>query len=368
TLEAGFDLRRDEGEDREAYGAVKGVLRNWRFAGGAALVGGAYLEATEDVGRWLLTANVRADIWADLEGHEDQGPLGGAASLAQSYANRGGVTPTARLGARYTVSDALWLRAALYSGFRPPTLNELYRPYRVGNLVTLANPALVPERLNGAEIGAGGAWRAVSWNATGFYNRLIDPVTNVTLAQGPLSDPVGGFIPAGGELLQRENVGAVDAFGVEADARLDLGGPLDARASLSWTHARVDGGLQAPQLDGLRPAETPALAATVALDAALTRMLGLTLDGRYEGQRFVDDQNRLDLAPSFDLDARLTWRLNRRLSLYLYADNLLNLAIQQNQTSAGLLNYGPPRSFGLGLRLDMGPSRAEGGRQALPKG
>ncbi|MDE2355551.1 MAG: TonB-dependent receptor plug domain-containing protein, partial [Alphaproteobacteria bacterium] len=111
TLEAGFDLRRDEGEDREAYGAVKGVLRNWRFAGGAALVGGAYLEGTQDVGRWLLTANVRADIWADLEGHEDQGLLGGAASLAQSYANRGGVTPTARLGARYTVSDALWLRA-----------------------------------------------------------------------------------------------------------------------------------------------------------------------------------------------------------------------------------------------------------------
>ncbi len=351
TLEAGLDIRRDEGEDREDYGAVGGGFRDWRLAGGASMVGGTYLEGTDRLGGWLFTANLRADAWRDSSGHESQGPLDGAASLSQAYANRGGVLPSARFGLKYAVNQFLSLRLAAYSGFRPPTLNELYRPFRVGNFVTLANPGLSPERLDGAEAGAGGAWRALSWSATSFYNRLVDPVSNVTLAKGPLTDSVGGFIPAGGALMQRENLGVVIAYGIEADARWDLGRTLDARASVSWTHARVSGAGQAPQLDGLRPAETPAAAATVSIDAALSPRLGLTLDGRYEGQQFVDDLNQLNLAPSFDLDARLNWRAGRRLTLYVFADNLLNLPIQQNQTSASLLSYGPPRTFGLGLTL-----------------
>ena len=39
------------------------------------------------------------------------------------------------------------------SGFRAPTLNELYRQFRVGALLTLANEALGPERLIGGELG-----------------------------------------------------------------------------------------------------------------------------------------------------------------------------------------------------------------------
>ena len=40
------------------------------------------------------------------------------------------------------LSDAMELRAAGYTGFRVPTLNELYRPFRVGADATAANGAL----------------------------------------------------------------------------------------------------------------------------------------------------------------------------------------------------------------------------------
>ncbi|MGH9582904.1 MAG: TonB-dependent receptor plug domain-containing protein, partial [Bryobacteraceae bacterium] len=45
----------------------------------------------------------------------------------------------------------LRLRASGYRSFRAPTLNELYRPFRVGNVLTEANAALVPEGLTGVE-------------------------------------------------------------------------------------------------------------------------------------------------------------------------------------------------------------------------
>jgi len=355
TLEAGVDARLDGGEDRENLTPVAGALTQNRRAGGEAFVGGAYLEATRQIDRLLLIANARADAWETFLGHDVQGPIDGATALNLREPARGGVTPSGRLAARWELSDKTWLRGALYSGFRPPTLNELYRPYRVGNVVTLNNAALMPETLYGAEAGLGGERRGFSWSAAGFYNRLVDPVTNVTLHNGPYQDAIAGYIPAGGSVLERENVGAVNAYGLEADARWALSGALGARAAVSWTRARVNGGLSAPQLTGLRPAETPAVVATVGLDARLLRRVTLRLDARYEGQRFVDDRNTLPLASSVVANGRLDWSMSRKLTLYLAADNLLNAAVQQNNVSGGPLSYGPPRVISVGFTLSGGP-------------
>src|ERR1700750_844376 len=99
-----------------------------------------------------------------------------------------------RLGGRYPLSPELWVRGATYAGFRPPTLNELHRPFRVGNDITEANPTLKPETLQGIEGGFGGDG-PVRWDATVFWNRLKDPITNVTIGIGPGTFPLAGFIP-----------------------------------------------------------------------------------------------------------------------------------------------------------------------------
>jgi len=356
TLETGLDARFDGGEDREDLSPIDGVLTQNRRAGGETFVGGAYLDVTRQIGRLLLTADGRADTWETFFGHDIQGPIGGASILDLHTPDRGGITPTGRLGAKWDVNHTTWLRAALYSGFRPPTLNELFRPYRVGNVVTLNNTALSPETLYGAEAGLGGEGGAFRWSATGFYNRLVDPVTNVTLHDGPYQDPLAGYVPAGGSVLERENVGAVNAYGLEGEARWSLSQAVDARGAVSLTHARVDGGSAAAQLTGLRPAETPAVVATAGLDARPFPCLTLTLDARYEGQRFVDDRNTLPLAPSTVADARLDWTVTRMVTLYVAAANLFNAAVQQNNVAGGPLSYGPPRAVTLGIRIAGGSS------------
>ena len=59
----------------------------------------------------------------------------------------------------FHATKALELRAAVYTGLRLPTLNELYRPFVVFPVTTNANAALKPERLLGYEAG-------LDWQAT----------------------------------------------------------------------------------------------------------------------------------------------------------------------------------------------------------
>ena len=60
------------------------------------------------------------------------------------FATRSDTLPSFRAAAAWSPGDILTLRASAYTGFRLPTLNELYRPFTVFPVVTRANAALKP--------------------------------------------------------------------------------------------------------------------------------------------------------------------------------------------------------------------------------
>jgi outer membrane receptor protein involved in Fe transport len=258
-----------------------------------------------------------------------------------------------RFGSRLDLSEGLALRAAAYTGFRPPTLNELHRPFRVGNDVTEANPALRPETLSGADIGLEGDAGAWTWSAGAFFNRLSDPVTNVTLGTGPGVFPVAGFIPAGGTLRQRRNAGGIDAWGLEAEARGTVG-PVDLRAAAAWTDAEVDGGAAAPQLTRLRPAQTARFTATAGATWRPVEPAVLSLSLRHEGERFDDDLNTRRLKAALALDARAAWSLTPEIEVYLAVDNLSDAKVQTALAGDGAVSLSAPRTVRLGLTLRTG--------------
>lgn len=350
TWELGGDVRAAEGETQELFRNLGAGFTRGRVAGGRTLVGGAYGEATHVGERLLLTGGVRVDGWSATEARRIERDLnGGAVVLNSSAPDASGVTPTARLGGRLEVSETVHLRAAAYAGFRPPTLNELHRPFRVGNDITEANPTLEPERLYGVEAGIGGG-QAVVWAASLFFNRLEDPITNVTIGQGPRTFPIAGFIPAGGVLRQRQNAGAIEALGLEVSASGNLG-PLQIRAAAVATRAEVDGGTVLPQLTGLRPAQTPEIAASLSLDWRATEALRMSVEVRHEGPRFEDDLNTRALAAATTVDLRAAWRIAPDAELYIAADNLLDAEIETAQAGDGLLTLGAPQTLRIGYSL-----------------
>ena len=347
--EAGADARFAPGVEHERFRFLAGQFTRNREAGGRTRVAGLYLNADWDAAPWLVTGGVRVDAWRSSGAIRRESDLAtGAITLDQRPKGASGVTPTARAGVRYSLTPDLWLRGAAYAGFRPPTLNELHRPFRVGNDVTEANPALKPEKLQGVEGGIGGQGWA-RWDATAFYNRLVDPITNVTLGAGPATFPTAGFIPAGGTLRQRQNAGLIKAWGLEGEADGAVTAALGWRAAFAYTHARVDGGASAPQLNGKRPAQAPAFTATGGLDWRAASRLTLSGALRYESLRYDDDLNSRKLKPGLQLDARAAWRLAPAADLYLALENLGDARIATAQTADFATSYAAPRTLRIGF-------------------
>ncbi|MFI4934291.1 MAG: TonB-dependent receptor [Caulobacterales bacterium] len=341
-LEVGVDVRATSGDEHElfSYSVPLRAFTRDRDAGGRTLVAGAYLEADRTLGAWLIAGGVRADYWGSSGAHRiERSTATGAITLNQPSPDRSGVLPTARIGVKRPVGDGFYVRAAAYAGFRPATLNELYRPFRVGNNTTNANPLLRPERLEGVEIGVGGEGRGGDWSLTAFGNRLDDAIANVTI--GP---------QAGGILSQRQNAGRIDAAGLEGQAEQRLG---DVTLSFAgdWTWSRVDGGTQAPQLTGLRPAQAPRLTLTAAADWRPIAQLTLRAQARYESARFDDDLNTHVLAAATTVNLEARYRLTPMAEIYLAADNVFDVRVQTAQAADGTFSYDAPTLVRVGLSL-----------------
>lgn len=353
TWELGGDARMTEGQTHERFRYMAGVFTRQRAAGGRTLVGGVYADTAWNRPDFSLVAGARLDGWRSYDGvRRERDTATGALTVDASPANAAGATPTGRIGLRWRLAGETWARAAAYAGFRPPTLNELHRPFRVGNDITEANAALKPETLYGVETGLSGAG-AVTWNLGVFYNQIRDPITNVTIGVGPGTFPIAGFIPAGGVLRQRQNAGQINAYGLEADVVADLSPAWTVRAALSATHARIDGGVAAAQLTDKRPAQAPALTVTAGARWRPLERLRFDADLRYESKRFEDDLNQRALKAGTSLDLRAGWKLSPSTEVYLAADNALDANLAVGQTADGVTSYSAPRTIYVGFALRL---------------
>ena len=332
--EVGGDARFTQGESKEHFLLSAGHFTQRRVSGGKTAVGGLYAEVATRFDDWLLTAGIRGDQWASTGGHLIQRALAtGIVSVNQHRPSKSGIVPTARLGVRRELEQGLYVRSAAYAGFRAPTLNELFRPFRLGNNITEANPDLSPEKIYGVEIGVGQNVDAFGWDVTGFYNQLHGAITNVTVGHGPLVVPGLGMVPAGGLLIQRQNAGNIDAVGIETEAHWQATDWLSFRAAFDYVDAEVRGGTAAPQLTGRRPAQAPRFTLTGGFRAMPLEDLTITADVRHESTRFGDDQNTLDLGSATTVDARISYRVWQGLSAYIAGDNLFNEPIATTESA-----------------------------------
>jgi outer membrane receptor protein involved in Fe transport len=350
--EVGGDARFSEGETREQFRFMVGQFTRDRFAGGETSIAGAYFEGAWTDGPWLIAGGLRLDHWKNAQGRRlERDRLTSLPTLDETYPDRSGEVASARLAVRRDLTADLAVRAAAYSGFRPATLNELHRPFRVGNDLTEANAALEPEMLQGVEAGLSWDRDRTRFGATVFLNRIEAAIVNVTIGAGPgiiSALPRAGFIPAGGVLRQRQNAGVIEAVGLEftAEHRFD---DVTFVGAVSATDAEVDGGSAAPQLTGLRPAQAPVLSATAGVDWRPTDGLTLGVRGRYESRRFDDDLNSRVLDAALTVDARADWRIREGVALYAAVDNLFDKDIEVSKTADGVSGFGPPRAVRVGV-------------------
>ncbi len=346
-LRLGGDWRRVSGETNELFTYIAGKPTRGREAGGVSDTVGAFAEASANFGRLTLTGGGRIDRWSIRKGRLIERTLATGALLRSEIApDRQGWEGTGRAGLALA-AGAVTLRGAAYLGWRLPTLNELYRPFRVGADATAANPALSPERLRGVEIGAD--WvvaDGVQLRVTGFTNRLTKAIANVSLSTRPGVFPGVGFVGAGGAYRQRQNLDAIKSNGIEFDARWTKG-LWHAQASYALTNATVKASGLALPLNGLRPAQVPEHTASATLG-----WNGLGVTARYVSEQFEDDQNRRTLKDALTLDAVARVRVAKGLSLFARAENIANTRVEAAISGLGIIERASPRAFWVGLTLD----------------
>ncbi len=340
TLRIGGELRLERGETNELYLFADGQPTRAREAGGRIRTTGAFAEVGISPRDGVsLSALLRVDRWMLGEGRLVERVLAtGVALRDERPADRAGTEPTARLAGELKISQALDLRGAAYLGWRMPTLNELYRPFRAGNDTTLANPGLAPERLHGLD--AGLRWRpspAIELALTLFANRLEGAIANVTLTEGP-----------GGSQRQRANLDAIESRGVEMDARWQSG-PWRLGLAYALAEAGMTASGTAIALDGLRPSQVPRHLLSLDLGWARDgRQAGLVL--RHVARQPEDDLNRRWLGSALTLDAAATWPLFPGMTLLVRGENIGNRRVEAGITASGIVERATPRTLWLGVR------------------
>ncbi|MBP7952238.1 MAG: TonB-dependent receptor, partial [Sphingorhabdus sp.] len=195
-LRIGGERRRALGETRENFTFVAGAPTRFRTAGGLTDSFGLFTEASfRPADNVTISAGGRIDRWAIRDGFRREINIGGTVRSDDRFTDRAGTEPTARIGAAWALNDTWRVKASAYTGWRLPTLNELYRPFRVGADATAANETLSPERINGTEASVSfGEDKSLRANITLFYNQLDNAIANVSIARGPGLFPGVGFV------------------------------------------------------------------------------------------------------------------------------------------------------------------------------
>ena len=293
ALVSGVELRQVSGTSEEQRGTT------FVEAGGRQRTGAVFLEDVFSVtSRLSVTAGARVDVWRETE-----------------------LSP--RVAVFYRANDRLSLAGSAYRAFRAPTLNELHRGFRVGNVETLPNADLGAETLTAFELGA----RGRNVRATLFWMETDDVISNVTLSVTP-------------QLItrQRRNFGTARSRGAELEGEWRLGPSF--RASAGWLF--VDSSAN----DGKRLPQVPRHQATAQL--TYSARATVSLQTRWSTMQFDDDRNELPLRSYFVADLFASHPVARGFDVTLAVENVLDRDVEVSATP--VITLGQPRAWRVGVR------------------
>jgi outer membrane receptor protein involved in Fe transport len=338
-LVAGVDVRGVRGTSDETA-IANNRQTTFVSSGGRQRRSGFFVQDLFNISpRWQLSVNARYDNWRDSSGGSVSRNLTTGVVTPRFFPARSLDAFSPRLSLIFRPTEQVSLRASAYRAFRAPTLNELYRGFRVGDTQTLANEKLVAERLTGGEMGA--SWNPsgyVTTRLTGYWTETINPVSNFTLTVTPA-------------LITRErrNLGRTRSRGIEAETEFRLANYWNITAGYLFADATVRRAPQDTRLEGLLIPQVPRHQFTLQTAYSHPKYLTAAIQFRASGKQFDDDQNRLPLGSFAVIDLTAAKPLGRFFDIFVAVQNLLDEPYVVGRTP--LETIGMPRMVRGGLRI-----------------
>lgn len=337
-LTVGMDGRFIHGESDEAI-FVANTPSGLSAGGGRNNLLGGFAELSAPIVHHLrASAGVRTDTWWNLDGFNRTTQLNTGATTLVALSSHQETAFSPRAGVVYDLAARWQLTASAYGGFRAPTLNELYRSFRLGNVLTLANGQLQAEHIHGGETGIRYLRGQVMLSGTFFQENVDDPVSNIT------QSATASLITR-----QRQNLGGLRARGADADAVLILR-PVQLRAGYEYVHSVVTSFSANPVLVGKIVPQVPAHLFTMSTVYTAPRHWTVVALLRAASRQFDDDLNQFELQPYSVLGLSVS-KQTGLLTWFASAANVLDARVQTAATP--VVNYASPRIISGGLRATL---------------
>jgi vitamin B12 transporter len=255
------------------------------------------------------------------------------AGVRQDEYNAFGSATTYRATAGYLHQETgTKLRSSYATGFRAPTLNQLYFP-------NFGNPDLKPEKSQSMDIGIDQYLFDNRLTLSGgfFWNRFRDMI--VSQASSTSCGPFG---------FCAENIGLVSTKGWEASVKyavvkdMPFIKSLDVQAQYTNTLTR-----NLDEQPGNRAPRIPVDQWSMIISYQPINPLRVNLEGRYVGSRFNDVNNQEKMRPFDVWNLSASYDVTNRVQTYLRLDNIFNEKYEEIRL------FGTPvRSIFVGLRVN----------------
>jgi outer membrane receptor protein involved in Fe transport len=296
---------------------------------------------------WTVITGVRWDTWSNLDGSTIRVPLTATGIQTNTqFPDRSDGAASPRISVLRRLNQNFSVTASVYQAFRAPTLNELYRSFRVGNVVTQNNAQLRAEKLTGGEAGLNSSFAngKVTTRATLFWSEISDPIANATLSVTP------ALITR-----QRQNLGRTRSRGLELDGVFRPASNIAFSAGYAFTDATVLEFPNNPAIQGLAVPQIPRNVFTCEFRLGDPSKFMLAVQGRYIGRQYEDDQNTMVLDRFFVANLQAARALTQGVQVFAAVENVFNERYVVGLTPVPSL--GPPILFRVGMKLDAAINR-----------
>jgi outer membrane receptor protein involved in Fe transport len=312
TFLLGFEAQEVRGSTDE-IGYFGGRATSKLGAGGRERTYGVFFQDFARIGEKLVLAgSLRFDRWKNFRALSSLTSLTGGQTTTNVFPDRDEsyLSPGGAVLFQATAEIALYFNAS--RSFRAPTLNELYRGFRVGDVVTNPNEDLRAEKASNFEAGLSYGKRDFYIRGNFFRTEIADAISNVTI------DATPSLITR-----QRRNAGKTRVNGLEIEAEMRVRnfkfsvGYLLADAFVAEFSSNRD-------LEGLRVPQVPLQQFTFQTRYETSKGWIFAVQGRTSSEQFDDDLNEFRLEPYFQLDAFAAKRLKEKWRIFVAVENVFN--------------------------------------------
>ena len=335
TIVFGVDAQEVRGSSDEA-GFFNSRQTSVSGAGGRERSFGIFLQDYARIGSKIIIAgSVRFDRWKNFRAFSAVRTLSNNLTNVTVFPERSEDAFSPQISFLYQATNEFSFHTVYSKSFRAPTLNELYRGFRVGDIVTNPNQNLRAEKADNFEAGASFVKNNFYLRGNFFYTQIEDPIANITTNISP------NLITR-----QRQNAGETRAAGFEIEAEKRF---RDFGFSVGYlfTDSRVTRFPANPVLENLRVPQVARQQFT--FQSNYTRNTwNFALQGRANGKQFDDDLNLFRLEPFFQLDGFVSRRFGEKFKVFVGIENIFNSRYSTGRTP--LRTISAPTNVRIGLR------------------